>query len=103
MPITVTLVFGVTAALAVFCYILAEFALASRSDNPYGPARNGGARRARRITGMYVRDGGGTTQSLIAVRDARLRAHHDESLSVGELRAYREERLIGHRDGELVA
>ncbi|MFD0854551.1 hypothetical protein ACFQ07_20105, partial [Actinomadura adrarensis] len=68
MPITMILVLGVTgvtAALVAFVYFLAEFALASRYDNPYAPARNGSTRRARRITGMYVRDDGGmTTQSL---------------------------------------
>jgi hypothetical protein len=114
MSITIILVLGVTAvtaALVGFAYLLAEFALASRTDNPYAPARNGSTRRARFITGMYTRGDGWTTQSLVAAgHDTRLRAVHDESralheesLSVGELRAYRAERLIGDRDGELVA
>lgn len=34
---------------------LVEFARASRRDPLFGPAYGGGARRARRVTGMYTR------------------------------------------------
>jgi hypothetical protein len=98
MLITVTLIFGVIAVLVAFGYVLVEFAVASRSDNPYCPARSGRARRARLITGMYVRDGGETTQSARAVHDDLPRVRRD-----GEVRIYSDDNLITYRDEELVA
>jgi hypothetical protein len=105
MPITVTLIFGVIAVLAAFGYVLVEFAVASRSDNPYGPATSGRVRRARLITGMYVRGGGETTQSVRAFHDdlpyaPRERPHAHRG---SDIRIYSDEKLITYRDEELVA
>lgn len=52
--------FMLFAAIALIAFVssvvyLLEFALASRRDSLRGPATGAGARRARRITGMYKR------------------------------------------------
>lgn len=53
--------FMLIAALALIAFVssvvyLLEFAQASRRDRLFLPAAGGGARRARRISGVYVRD-----------------------------------------------
>ncbi|SEG12614.1 hypothetical protein SAMN04489712_103309 [Thermomonospora echinospora] len=54
--------FLIIAAVALIALVsslvyLVEFARASRRDSLFAPADRGGVRRARRVTGMYVRGG----------------------------------------------
>ena len=53
--------FMLVAAVALIAFVssvvyLLEFARASRRDRLFLPAAGGGARRARRVSGMYFRD-----------------------------------------------
>ncbi|MFF5261003.1 hypothetical protein ACFY4C_18850 [Actinomadura viridis] len=50
----VMIVIGLIGLLASLVY-LAEFARASRGDALFLPASTGSTRRARRVTGMYIR------------------------------------------------
>ncbi|GAA3925669.1 hypothetical protein GCM10023085_03660 [Actinomadura viridis] len=50
----VMIVIGLIGLLASLVY-LAEFARASRGDALFLPASTGSARRARRVSGMYIR------------------------------------------------
>ncbi|RAY10915.1 hypothetical protein DPM19_32775 [Actinomadura craniellae] len=47
-------VISIVILLASFAYLV-EFARASRRDSLFLPASSGGARRARRVTGVYTR------------------------------------------------
>jgi hypothetical protein len=54
--------FLLIAAVALVAFVsslvyLVDFAMASRRDSLFAPADRRGVRRARRVTGMYVRGG----------------------------------------------
>ncbi|MFC6884653.1 MULTISPECIES: hypothetical protein [Actinomadura] len=56
MFIILVVMFGLIGLLASVLY-LADFARASRRDALFLPASNRRARRARKVTGMYIRGG----------------------------------------------
>lgn len=79
----VLVVVGLVGLLASIVYLV-DFALASRGDNPYRPATTRSARRARRVTGMYVRGG----DTALAARARNEEAHYEEARGDRQLVAH---------------